>query len=115
MKITIEKLEQMLADECDKIDELRVFSNVSPHVYAVLYIAAKTAEISIIDALYAARHCVKLVRFLIDNFLTVDDKADVETLSLVLWFSRTRTDPDEQLVSAMQGWTIRQRENRSPG
>ena len=115
MKITIEKLEQILADECDKIDELRTFRSVSPDVYALLYMTAKTGEIGIVDALYSARRCVTLVRFLIDKFLTADDKPDIEALSLVLWFSRTRTDPDEQLVSAMQGWAIRQRENRLPG
>ena len=112
MKITLDTLESLLADKCEQIDEHRVFGSVSPHVYALLYMTAKTGEMCIIDALYSARHCVKLVRFLIDNFLTADDKADVETLSILIWFSRTWTDPDEQLVFMMQQWSLPQRENQ---
>lgn len=109
MKITLEILESLLADKCEKIDDLRVFSSVSPEAYAVPYIAARQGFIASEGALFAARHCEKLTMFLIDNVLTIDDKEEVDKLSLMLWFSPKRTDSDEQLVSNLQGWMIGQK------
>ena len=65
MKIDFEKLETLLADECDRIDELRRFSSVSPVVYALLYVAAREGSIDVSGAIFIARNCGKLMSFLI--------------------------------------------------
>ena len=73
MKISIEKLESLLADECERIDDLRVFGSVSPSVYAMLYIATREGSIDITDALFSARRCGRLTAFLIDQVITAND------------------------------------------
>jgi hypothetical protein len=79
MKISIEKLESLLADESDRIDDLRLFSSVSPNVYALLYIASREGSIEIADAVFASRHCIKLLSFVINNVLTADDIVQVRS------------------------------------
>jgi hypothetical protein len=74
-KILLRNLEQILAEECEKIDELYLFASVSPHVYALLYIAARDGEIDIADALFAAKNCSRLMAFFLRNLLTIADIA----------------------------------------
>ena len=77
MKITIEHIERLLADESDKIDELKTFASVSPDIYPMLYVAARNREVTVSDALIASRHFNKTIRFLIDKVFTGEDKDDV--------------------------------------
>ena len=81
MTITLDKLEQLLAEESEKLDELRVFSSVSPAVYALLYVVTRKGFIDVVDALIMARHCGKLMSFLTDRMLTPDD---LETSTSIL-------------------------------
>ena len=73
VRITLNKLEALLAEESDKFDELRVFSSVSPDVYALLYVVAREGFTDVVDALMMARHCGKLMSFITDRMLTPDD------------------------------------------
>ena len=108
MRITLSHLEALLAEECEKIDELQLFGSVSPDVYAVLYLASRQGFIESADVLFATRHCSKMIAFLLEHVLTADDVLAVEALSMLLWFNRDRTEADGRLVYAMQSWDIGQ-------
>ena len=81
VRITLKKLEALLAEESDKIDELRVFGSVSPDVYALLYVVARKGFIDVVETLMMARHCGRLMSFLTDRMLTPDD---LETSTSIL-------------------------------
>ena len=73
MRISLQQLESVLSDECVRTGIQSHFGAVSPDVYALLYIAAREGSVEIADAIFAARHCVRLLSFLISNVLRPDD------------------------------------------
>ena len=112
MSITLARLEILLAEESEKIDDLRVFGSVSPDVYALLYIAARTGSIDIVDALFASRHCEKLMKFISERVLTSDDFDEaVSTLSL-LCSDHDWSTGNYFALAVLQSWSARELEKR---
>ena len=112
LKITLNKLEALLAEESDKLDELRVFGSVSPNVYALLYLLARSGQIDLVDALLMSRHCDKLMSFMTTRVLIPDD---LEAASSVLNYFCS--DEHWSLVSypslaVLLNWCTRTLENK---
>lgn len=80
MKISLECLEQLLAEESEKTDDLRVFSSASPAVYALLYLLARSGPIDLVDALFMSRDCDKLMSFMTTRVLTPGDLEQASSL-----------------------------------
>ena len=113
MRITLHKLESLLADESDKIDELRVFSSVSPDAYALLYVVARKGFIDVVDALMMARHCGKLMSFLTDRMLTPDDLETSTSIFDYLVSDEHWSIAHYPALAILLNWCTRTMENKS--
>lgn len=110
MTFTLEKLETLLAGECEKIDELHVFSSVSPDVYSLLYIVARQGPIEAADAVFVAKNCSRLMSFLISNLLTSDDVGQVYTVIDHINAQPEKSLLDCQAMLVLMAFTARHRQ-----
>jgi hypothetical protein len=108
MKITLEKLELLLANECNRIDDLKLFSSVSPAVYAMLYVAAREGSIDVADALFSARRCGRLTAFLIDQVIKSDDIDSVRQVADHIWLQSERISAEHESTLILRAWLGRQ-------
>jgi hypothetical protein len=108
MKITIQKLESLLANECDRIDDLRIFGSVSPEVYAMLYVAAREGSIDVADALFSARRCGRLTAFLIDQVITADDIDSVRQVADHIFLQHKKISAEHESTLILRAWLGRQ-------
>ena len=114
MRITLHQLESVLSDECYRADIQSHFGAVSPDVYALLYIAARQGSIEIVDAIFAARHCIKLLSLLINNLLRPDDIAQVRSFIDHVDAQESKSVVDYEVTTLLAMFIARNSAHRMP-
>lgn len=108
MRIALENLETLLAEECERIDELRRFGSVSPAVYEMLYVAAREGSIDVSGVIFIARNCGRLMAFLIDKVLTHENVASAKLAAEQILLQPYPTSSEHESRFLLHAWLARQ-------